>query len=720
MGRKKKNQKPAKHAPSVANEPEKSIKDPAIPWLKHALVAGVLILITFAAYSNSFSTGFPLDNRSLILNDSRVHTATGANVDLILNRTYWWPRNESGLYRPFTTFSYLFNYAILGDGVHPAGYHWVNFLLHAINVLLLYLLAFRLLKNLLPAAFIAAVWAVHPVLTESVTNIVGRADLLAGFALLSGLLMYLRSTETGGWRRAGWLAGLMTVTAVGVFSKESAVAILGVIVFYELAFWKERRQVRGLVLGCAAVAVPLLFMLYERFTVMASAKPPVFSFVDNPLTGASFVAGRLTAITVMARYLWLLVWPLKLSCDYSYNQIPIVSGSLHDWLALTSVAAVLIAIVFIFNRSRVAFFFAGLAFISLVPVSNMLFFTGTIMAERFLYVPSIGFAACLVLICFAISRRIAWRGLALAPLCLLIAVFALRTWERNFDWKDDVTLWSAAVRAAPNSYKTHGALAFMLDQADPSGASLDRVLEEVDKSLAIINPLPNSLSPADAYSNAGGNYLSKGDALVKKGLHGETIQTPESLQAYEKALKILLRGADIDKDFNERYQALERKHGMPESEIALAGLPQVHERLALAYLRLGKPQQAYDAAVYARELAPLHLDAYIFLAEALFALNRKEEAAVALMEGLLMSGDKKFLPLLQTVYESGLDPSGCSIRKTGEGALLDNACQPVHNEICKASAGLMNIFAQDKHQDLADAMKQKALVVFQCKPEDLR
>ena len=185
---------------------------------------------------------------------------------MILNHTYWWPRIESGLYRPFTTLSYLFNYAILGDNDQPAGYHWINLFLHALNVFLVYLLAFRLLRKMWPAAFIAAVWAVHPVLTESVTNIIGRADLLAGLALLSGLLMYVKSTESAGWRRVAWLAGLMAVTTMGVFSKESAVAILGVIVLYEFTWWKERKQLRGLLYGCAALAPPLLGMWYGDFT----------------------------------------------------------------------------------------------------------------------------------------------------------------------------------------------------------------------------------------------------------------------------------------------------------------------------------------------------------------------------------------------------------------------------------------------------------------------
>jgi hypothetical protein len=80
-----------------------------------------LSLLTLLAFSNSFSTGFALDNQTLLLGDTRIQAATATNVDLIVHHTYWWPNGESGLYRPLTTLSYLFNYAILGNGERPAG-----------------------------------------------------------------------------------------------------------------------------------------------------------------------------------------------------------------------------------------------------------------------------------------------------------------------------------------------------------------------------------------------------------------------------------------------------------------------------------------------------------------------------------------------------------------------------------------------------------------------
>lgn len=289
---------------------------------RHILVILALGALTCLAFSNSFQAGFVLDNRGLLV-DPRIREATPDNLALIFQHTYWWPNGEAGLYRPFTTLSYLFNYSILGDAGEAAGYHFINLILHFANVLLAYVLALRLTRRFWPAAFIAAVWAVHPVLTEAVTNIVGRADLLAAVAVLCGLLIYLETADAQGWRRALWLAALTIVTALGVFSKESAVAILPLIALFEFVWWKQRPNHRALVYGCAATLVPIAALLYQRSIVLAASAPAEFPYTDNPIVGASWWTGRLTAIKVIAHYLWLTIWPVKLSCDYSYNQIPV-------------------------------------------------------------------------------------------------------------------------------------------------------------------------------------------------------------------------------------------------------------------------------------------------------------------------------------------------------------------------------------------------------------
>ncbi len=708
--------------PKPGSQPASSAATPprgTLARFRAPLVALALAAIAFLAYSNSFHTGFAQDNRILILKDARVHAATGENLDLILNRTYWWPENESALYRPVTTLTYLFNYAILGNADAPAGYHWFNFLLHAANVFLVYLLALRLLKTHWPPFFIAALWAVHPVATESVTNIIGRSDLLAAFALLSGFLLYLKSADASGWRRLPWLAALAGVTALGVFSKESAVAILGVIALYELTWWRERRQWRALLAGSLAIALPLAAMLYQRAAVMAAATPTVFNFVDNPLLGAHSLAERLTPVAVMAKYIWLLAWPAKLSCDYSYAQIPLSTGALRDWIAWLVVAAVAAAIALQFRRNRLYFFFGAFAFVVFVPVSNLLVLTGTIMAERFLYLPSLGFAACLVMALFAAGQRFGVKLLAPIALALIIAALGLRTCERNFDWQSDLTLWTAAGKTSPASAKVHSAIAFNLSESDPTHSNIYNVIEESDKALAILDPLPDSLNQLPIYVNGGAYYLKKGDLLARPGAEGQPATSSESRLAWQRALQILLRGVSINNVFGEAYKQADLARGKLASEIPPVGSPELFQKLSIAYQRLGDLQKAYDAALQARVYAPHRTDSYFTLANILMSGGHKEEAAVALVEASLISGNRAILGQLQKLYQvSGLDPQGCAFAASPGGPILNVACAPVKKELCAASSDLYSLYLQVRRLDLADQAKSAALRDFGC-PADL-
>ena len=185
--------------------------NPSASWARLGLCALALI-----AYANSFGLGLTTDARTIITRDVRIRSASVTNLSQILNHDYWWPMSVDRLYRPVTLISFLWNYAVLGNGENGTGYHQANFLLHAINVLLVYELALLLFRRRRePAFFAAALWAVHPVHTECVTNVAGRADLLAAMAVLAGLLLYTRMNAWTGGRR--WLAaaGLFAIATLG-------------------------------------------------------------------------------------------------------------------------------------------------------------------------------------------------------------------------------------------------------------------------------------------------------------------------------------------------------------------------------------------------------------------------------------------------------------------------------------------------------------------------
>jgi hypothetical protein len=545
----------------------------------HALRIAAIWAITLLAYSSSFRNGLPFDSGIQILRDARVHELSIDNLKLIATKEYWYGFTTTGLYRPAATFSYLVNYAILGSGENPAGYHIVNAALHLANVALVYLLALALLEAAAPAFAIAALWAVHPALTESVANVAGRADLLAAFGVLAALLCHMRSRRAP--QNPKWIAGVGIAAAIGIFSKESAAAVVVFLLLYDFTVgrsvpWRER-------LGSYR-ALGIVFGIYLILRSHAIGGEPdrLTPFGDNPLASAGFWTARLTALKVFARYLGLLVWPAGLSCDYSYNQIPLFHGSTGDWTALVGLAAViaLVAVAIVsFRRCAALCFFTVFFAVALLPVTNLAFPIGTIMAERFLYVPAIAFAAILVIAFRWATRR--WPAARVPAVVLICAAFAARTYARNFDWYDESTLWRSAARTAPESYKAHMGLALALSTAPH--VQWDVVDGEIARMLAILDPLPDDRNVAAAYSTAGMCYRMTGDAIAG---------TPQSREWYEKARVLLERGRRIDSALDAAVLAENRRHG---KEIGHSAWLPLYLELGRIYLRLGEPKKALEA-----------------------------------------------------------------------------------------------------------------------------
>ncbi len=663
---------------------------------KNVWAALALLALALLAYGNSFHAGFALDN-GLILRDTRIHEATRGNIDLILRHTLWWPIAETGLYRPLTSLSFLFNYAVLGNGNRPEGYHVVNFLLHAGNTWLAFALALRLVRRFWAALFIAGLWAVHPVLTESVTNLVGRADLLAGMSVLGGFLIYLRSTESQGWRKWAWLGALMVITVVGVCSKESAVAIIGVIALYELAWWPQRRNLRDPLLAAIAVLPPVAAFLYQRSLVLSASLPPVFSFGDNPIAHSGFVVGRLTALRVMADYLGLMLWPARLSSDHSYADVSLVTGAPGDWIACLLVSALGIALLLAYRRQPAMFFFGLFAFITFLPTSNLLFPTGIIMAERLLYLPALGLIACLVLAVYQVEDRFRLRALAPAVLLLATCGCALRTWERNPDWRNNLTLGESAVRAAPRSYKAHELLANALYDADPQHSQLDRAIKQEELAVAVLDGLPDSRNTWSAYRQLAGYYLTKGDG---------------SVLARQRAVQLLTHAIRIHRAYPPPRPL------KPGDFVVQVQLAETYRMLSGALLRGGDTKGAWEAAIQERDLNPGSVEAYRNIGKALRAAGREEEAVPALMEGELLTGDSTLETEAVIIYQAK-PGAGCALMQGTYGPVLNPACPVVHSQICGAVADAMRVLVQWRGNADARVMMNRAGENYGCAAEPL-
>ena len=701
---------PAPHAPPATFQWD------AVLRLHGAIVAALWALVLLAN-ANSFRDGFPFDNRAAIVMDERVHASTPENIHLILTQDYW-PKQPAGLYRPLTTLSYLFNYATLGNGTNPAGYHVVNLSLHLVNVALLYALALILFERRLWAALTAALWAVHPVLTESVTNIVGRSDMLAGLAVLGGLLCYIWSTRTAGLHRVAWLAAGALATAIGMFSKESAIVVIAVLVLWDLAF-PETTGGRGLARrlpGYLAIGGACAVYLAVRFSVMAKLPPIIVPFPDNPLNRADFWTEHLTAFRVLGRYFGLLVWPSQLSCDYSYNQIPLFGWTMHtgdDWrtvLSLVLCLAIGIVGLWCYRRSRMIFFCVGLFFVAMAPTSNLIILAGTIMAERFLYVPAIGFAVLLVFAARKACEKFAplyERAplVAAGVLGLICVAFAARTFVRDFDWYDEVSLYEANLISCPRSFRSHNGLALALSIA--AHPQLDRAVTEVERSMAILGTLPDDMSETPPYANAGFTYRMKGESVAP---------APESRQWYQKGVDLMLRGVQVDAATGKIAIAKAAEHGV---SVTRSGWPPLYVELGRSYLRLGETAKALEVLKYGRTIQP---ETYFFeeIANAYRAQGDNNMVAITLMEGIGMHMEyTRFAQELVELYKKTA-PDSCALTNAPAGAGLNLGCPMVHNQLCASTRNVVAIYNDLGQQALAASTASSAVATLHCPVEQFR
>ena len=262
-----------------------------IPRWMPGLALGAIILL---AYANSFHAELTLDSRWIIGADPRIRSWTGENLQLIFTENYWWPATRSDLYRPLTTLTYLLNYSVLGNADRVAGYHVVNALIHWANAWLVFLLI-RRAANSVPVAWLAAaIFSVHPVNVEAVTNLVGRADLLATLAILGGGWCYWRAADSAGSARRAWLGAAGLIGCLGVLAKESGVLVVPFVILGDI-FWRRSavdaeapaarsleawwKRARNWAVFLSAVA--LLFWVRHRLAFELT--PPGQAFVDNPI-----------------------------------------------------------------------------------------------------------------------------------------------------------------------------------------------------------------------------------------------------------------------------------------------------------------------------------------------------------------------------------------------------------------------------------------------------
>jgi tetratricopeptide (TPR) repeat protein len=467
----------------------------AVPRLRlaalRALLPGAVVaLLAVLPYLNGLDGGFVFDDVGVIRDNPQIQR----DPPLALFVTTYEP---GALYRPLTMLTYVAN-ARLDHA--PGGFHAVNLALHLMVSLLVLALARRLLAAPMAAFAAAALFAVHPIHSEAVTGIVGRAELLAALAGLATLLAFARALDEHGARRAAWYGASLLAFALGLLAKESAFTVIGLLAVVHWRLAPRHRLGSHLAALAPYLAVGLAYLGLRVLVVGSLGLPVPPGTLDNPLAHTDGLTRWRTALIVLWDYLALLTAPLRLSADYSLAQVPLAT----DWSARAIAAVLLIGglalgALLALRRQPALAVAAAFFFIPLALTANLAFPIGTIKAERLLYLPSVGWclAAGWLLAALAVQRT---RG-AQILLAAALLLFALRTAVRNADWRDELTLYAATVASAPSSAKAHHNYAVALERA----AQLEAAIAHYRRALEIYPPY------AAAAFGIGRAYALRGD-----------------------------------------------------------------------------------------------------------------------------------------------------------------------------------------------------------------
>jgi len=495
----------------------------------------LVVLAALIPYLNTLTNGFVLDDVGQILLNKAVRSF---DLYFLFTSDYWagFEGRQSGLYRPLTSLSFALEHRLWGET--PTFFHLTNLILHAGNCLLVCSLG-RSLGGKSLGLLTGLLFAVHPVHTEAVAGIAGRADLLAALAILAALRCSL-AARLGSADR--YRTGSTLFLILGLLCKENAAVLPGLLLGADWFLWKRGRLPRWPWSEYALHLLTITSWLLLRQAVLGGLTVPQIDFLDNPLAHLPTHLRIVNALDIAVRYLFLLLFPHPLSADYSFDAVPLIRALFVP--DLFSAAGLLIAVALALRSfwSCPALWSLGIFWllIGLVPVANLLLPIGTIMAERLLYLPSVGFALAsgAILIPLLCADRKAWKLLLL----LLLLLYAGRTAVRNRDWRDDESLFRAVVEAHPRSAKARQGLAAALSRrGDVFGA-----VAEYRRAIAIHPPY------AAAHYNLGLTYW-------------KFRQYDSALESFREAVRLKPQNPKALLNIGATYYQLRR---LPEAEEA--------------------------------------------------------------------------------------------------------------------------------------------------------
>ena len=377
---------------------------------------------------------FAMDDLYIVVWNPLVHSIGG--VFGAFAGPYWPPDLGGQMYRPLPLASFALSWAIVGD--HPLLFHAMNLVWHA-GVAVIVAAVARRLDGALAALAAGLVFAVHPAHVEAIANVIGLGELMAAAGVCLAVYAAVVSQNV-------LLSSLGLL--LGLLSKENAVVAPGLIVWAWVVGISRPSQRRMLEFAASWVVIAGAYLALRGIVLAPYARlhatAPVF-------LGETAFAGRLTAVAALADVVRLLILPVTLRVDYSPAERMIVRSLIDGRVALGLLCLALWAglLVLAWRKGRkVEAFGLGWIGIAFLPISNLLFSTGVLLAERTLYLPSVGLALAAGA---ALARLPVARLRLVIP--LLVVISGIRSATRVPVWHDDLAVTKSILEDSPDSYR---------------------------------------------------------------------------------------------------------------------------------------------------------------------------------------------------------------------------------------------------------------------------
>jgi len=497
----------------------------------------LLAIFSIGLYFNTFYNDYCLDD-AMVITENKITQKGFAGIKEHLTNDFLFgfrsikSEKNASFWRPIPLISFSVEIGVWGKN-KPSYSHLVNVIIYSLVVILLYLLLSKFIfKNKWLSFFSALLFTAHPLHSEVVANIKSRDELLCSFFILSSF--FLVGMYANNRRKINLFLSLFCFF-MALLSKESAITFLvGLPLF--LYFFFERKKKDLLKISAFFLGITILYIFIRNAIVpfnLAEEVNDEYVILNHPFLYADGAQAFFTKIYVLIKYIKMLFIPYPLCFDYSYNQIPYVNASEPlVWISFLANGFLLVYAIINFRKKLILSFCILMYFITMFTISNLLFETAVIFAERFLFSPSIFFC---IAVAYLLNRGYLflnkeWRqkGLIISMI-LFIPVFVICSSiivNRNLDWKNTDTLNLADILKAPNSARANDGVGnYYIDASHVKNISLNQkdsllhlAIKYYSKSIELYPGFDNSLvNIGISYNNIGNQEKAEAywDELAK-------------------------------------------------------------------------------------------------------------------------------------------------------------------------------------------------------------